>query len=201
MTVSITCCFAIRYDLPDMRNKVNTRLLFRSIAEGDSQGAFWELHEAFFSPLHRLIYSLVRNREVAEELTSDVFVQLWKSRYRLGGVENPEVYLFISARNRAFTHLRLQNAVAREMSGLLDFDLVLERNPEDIMISSEMIARINAAIAELPARCKLIFMLVKENNLKYREVAEILDISVKTVEAQMSIAFKKLSQSIPFHTY
>ncbi len=171
------------------------------MAEDNSQAALWELHEVFFTPLHRLIYSIVEKKEVAEELTSDVFIQLWQGRHRLGVVENPEVYLFISARNRAFTHLRAQKKMGQEISGLPDFDLILERNPEDILISSEMISRINVAISELPARCKLIFMLVKENGLKYREVAEILDISVKTVEAQMSIAFKKLSSSIPLHTY
>ncbi len=171
------------------------------MAEDASQTALWELHEVFFSPLHRLIYSLVHNREVAEELASDVFVQLWRGRHRLSSVENPEVYLFVSAKNRALTYLRSEKSMALEIGSLSDFDLVLERNPEDILISSEMIARINLAIAELPVRCKLIFMLVKENGLKYREVAEILDISVKTVEAQMNIAFKKLSHSIPFHTY
>src|SRR5690606_12290024 len=184
--VGIICCFATAKIA--MRKKKNTGLLFRCMAEDDSQAALWELHDAFFGPLHRLIYSLVYNREVAEELTSDVFIQLWKSRRRLGSVDNPAVYLFISARNRAFTHLRTQKTVVQPIGSLPDFDLVLERNPEDIMISSEMIARINVAIAELPARCKLIFMLVKENGLTYREVAEILDISVKTVETQMSIA-------------
>jgi len=184
-----------------MRNKTNTKLLFCRMAEDASQAALRELHEAFFSSLHRLIYSLIQHKEASEELTNDVFIQLWQGRHRLNSVENPEVYLFIAARNRAFAHLKAQKAVTQEINSLPDFDLAMERNPEDILISSEMITRINAAIQELPARCKLIFMLVKENGLKYREVAEILDVSVKTVEVQMSIAFKKLSYSIPLYIH
>ena len=73
-----------------------------------------------------------------------------------------------------------------------------EISPEQIFISSEMLRQINAAIDSLPPKCKLIFLLVKEGNLKYREVAELLNLSVKTVEAQMSIALKKISHSVPF---
>jgi RNA polymerase sigma-70 factor (ECF subfamily) len=61
-----------------------------------------------------------------------------------------------------------------------------------------MLKCINDAIAGLPPKCRMIFRLVKENNLKYREVADLLDISEKTVENQMTIALKKLSASILF---
>jgi RNA polymerase sigma-70 factor (ECF subfamily) len=61
-----------------------------------------------------------------------------------------------------------------------------------------MLRQINAAIASLPPKCRVIFRLVKENNLKYREVAELLEISEKTVENQMAIALKKLTASILF---
>jgi RNA polymerase sigma-70 factor (ECF subfamily) len=71
-------------------------------------------------------------------------------------------------------------------------------NPEQLMISAEMFKRICQAIQELPPRCQLIFKLVKEDNLRYKEVAELLHLSVKTVEAQMTIALKKLGNSVAF---
>ena len=183
-----------------MRDNVNARLAFLDLAEEGSHSALWRLHDAFFDSLYRLIYSIVHKREIAEELTSDVFIQLWQSRYRLNSVENPDVYLFVVAKNRAFAYLRVQKTAIRAIDELSDFDLAFERTPEDIMISSEMVSRINAAIQQLPPKCKLIFMMVRENNLKYREVAEILGISIKTVEAQMSIALKKLGRNIPLFT-
>jgi len=66
------------------------------------------------------------------------------------------------------------------------------------MISSEMVEFIQKAIDALPAQCKLIFILIKENDFKYKEVAEILGISVKTVENHLAIALKKISASIHF---
>jgi RNA polymerase sigma factor (sigma-70 family) len=66
------------------------------------------------------------------------------------------------------------------------------------MITSDMISRINRAIDNLPPKCKTIFRLVKEDNLKYREVAEILNISSKTVENQLAIALRKIGTAVSF---
>lgn len=181
-----------------MKTKDDIRLAFLHLANTDDGAVLWELHTYFFHRLFRLIYSIVRQKEAAEELTNDVFIQLWKSRQKLQHIENPEVYLFVCAKNRAYAHLKAKKPITDSLDDLRDFDLQLERSPEDILISSEMVQRINAAIRQLPPKCKLIFLLIKENNLKYREVAEILDISEKTVETQMNIAFKKLCRSIPF---
>jgi RNA polymerase sigma factor (sigma-70 family) len=67
------------------------------------------------------------------------------------------------------------------------------------MISGEAIQRINIAINELPPKCRLVFKLVKEDGLKYREVAELLQISLKTVENQIGIALKKIHSTINVH--
>ena len=66
------------------------------------------------------------------------------------------------------------------------------------MITSEVINRINTAIAMLPPRCKLIFKLVKEDGLRYNDIAELLNISVKTIDNQMVIAIKKIGKAINF---
>ena len=67
-----------------------------------------------------------------------------------------------------------------------------------MMITSEVINRINTAIAMLPPRCKLIFKLVKEDGLRYNDIAELLNISVKTIDNQMVIAVKKIGKAINF---
>ena len=69
-------------------------------------------------------------------------------------------------------------------------------NPETMMINAEMNRRIQQAIQLLPTRCRLIFKLIKEDGLTYRETAELLELSVKTVENQMTIAFKKIGESV-----
>ena len=64
------------------------------------------------------------------------------------------------------------------------------------MITAEMLRRINNAINALPPRCKLVFKLVKEDGLPYKEVADILDISIKTIDNQLAIALRKISEAI-----
>lgn len=159
-----------------------------------------QLHALYFNRIFKLIFSLVKQRESAEELASDVFVQLWQRREKLSEVQNHEVYLYVIARNKAFTFLKQQMSLTDPLDQIEDFKLELARSPEDLLISSEMLHRINMAINQLPPKCKLIFQLVKEQSFKYREVAEILNISPKTVEAQMGIAIKKLGKAITFST-
>lgn len=71
-----------------------------------------------------------------------------------------------------------------------------ETTPEDNLISKETIAHINAAINRLPEKTKVTFKLIREDNLKYKEVSEILGISIKTVEAHMSTAMRKLRETL-----
>jgi RNA polymerase sigma-70 factor (ECF subfamily) len=68
--------------------------------------------------------------------------------------------------------------------------------PDLLMITEEMVSKIKMAINSLPNRCRLIFKLIKEDGLKYKEVAELLNISIKTVEAQMAIAMRRMAQSM-----
>lgn len=67
------------------------------------------------------------------------------------------------------------------------------------MITAEMVTKIHKAIQSLPPKCKMIFKLIKEEGLKYKEVAALLNLSVKTVENQMTLALKKISVAIGFN--
>ena len=71
-------------------------------------------------------------------------------------------------------------------------------NPEQLLITSEAVKRIDHAIQNLPPRCKLIFKLVREDKLRYNDIAELLSISVKTIDNQMAIAVRKISSAINF---
>ena len=72
-------------------------------------------------------------------------------------------------------------------------------NPEQLLITSEAVKKINIEIQKLPPKCRLIFKLVKEDRLRYNEIARLLNISVKTIDNQMAIALKKISSAINFN--
>jgi RNA polymerase sigma-70 factor (ECF subfamily) len=73
---------------------------------------------------------------------------------------------------------------------------VADNTPEQLMISGEMARKMAEAVNNLPPRCKIIYKLIREDGLKYKEVASILEISVNTIDVQMAIACKKISESL-----
>ena len=176
----------------------DTLAIFRELAVHHSEAALWRLHSLYFHRLYAFILPMVRVKESAEEIASDVFVDIWEKRHLLTSVLRPEAYLFVCARNKALRYLQRPSIPWESFDEVEDMECILERGPHEMLISSEMLRYINDAIRALPPKCRLIFRLVKENDLRYREVAELLNISEKTVENQMGVAFKKLSASIPF---
>jgi RNA polymerase sigma factor (sigma-70 family) len=127
----------------------------------------------------------------------DVFIKLWKNKNTISAIKNLKLYLYISVKNSCINHLvKLKKINIKSIDELkIDFESITA-SAEESIISKESIKFINAEINKLPNKCKAIFILVKEEELKYSEVATLLNISVKTVEAQMSIAFKKLAAAL-----
>lgn len=172
--------------------------LFQQLSAAPDQGALWQLHKHYFHRLCAYVLSFVQLKEAAEEVTNDVFVDIWQRRHLLGKVNQPEMYLFVCAKNKAILYLKKKPLTFESADNIRDIACELAMDPYEQLIHSEMLKHINQAIAALPSKCRMIFRLVKENNLKYREVAELLDLSEKTVENQMVIALKKLTASIRF---
>lgn len=181
----------------DHDNTVQLRELQARIAIND-ETAFTQLYLHFGNRLIHFATSLVRSRETAEELTEDVFVKLWANRAHITEIENITVYLYVAVKNKALTSLSLR---ARQLV-LAPFDFLdtsvdeFAVDPYDLMITSEMMDRMHQAVELLPPRCKMIFKLIREDGLKYKEVAEILNISVNTIDVQMAIAVKKICAAL-----
>jgi len=172
--------------------------LQQRVALQDDQQAYKELFAVFYKSLLQFGYSFVHSHEIAEEIVSDVFMKVWKKRAGLQRIQNLKLYLFISTKNMALNHLRAQKKPLLQPE---EYKVQLQSvyfDPEQLMITAEMMGRVQKAIAHLPHRCQLIFKLVKEDNLKYREVAQLLNLSVKTVENQMTTALRKIGQAIQF---
>ena len=135
----------------------------------------------------------VNKKEIAEEIVADVFVNFWNQRMKMLGVENLETYIFISVKNRSLNHLRKNAAVQLVQIEDSHSEIVAYSNPEAEIERKELFFKLDQAIDTLPQQCKIIFQLVKEDGMKYKEVAEILNISHKTVQTQILRAMKKLS--------
>src|SRR5690606_34368540 len=125
---------------------------------------------------------------------SDLFIHIWEKRNQLSEISSPKNYFYQAVKNRSLNKLAKQKRQKALDTGqwLTPMNSVYF-NPEKTMISGEIIKNITRAINELPPRCRIIFKLIKEDGLKYAEVADLLEISVKTVESQMAIALRRLA--------
>ena len=162
------------------------------LAEGD-QIALKTLYDRYSTKLFQLAFAIVRSKEMAEEVVEDVFIKVWKKRVQLGRIENFTFYLYVMTKNCSRDYLRKYgNKKSINLDEVALPFYRVDTTPEDLMITEEVIHQINKGINELPTKCRLIFKLVKEDGLKYREVAELLHLSRKTVENQIGIALKKI---------
>ncbi|MBC9932114.1 RNA polymerase sigma factor [Chitinophaga qingshengii] len=171
--------------------------LQRRISLYDDESAYKALFLHFYEPLVQFAGSFVRSAPIAEEVVSDVFINIWQGRRRLTEVNNLRVYLYVSTKNVALKYL-LQQQKKNALS-LDELELDMESphyNPEEQLISAELLAKFEQAVSELPPRCKVIFKLIKEDGLRYKEIAEILDISVKTIDNQLAIALARIARAI-----
>lgn len=169
------------------------------IARSDDQTAYKELFTFLYSSLFLFAKSIVKSKEAAEEIVSDVFIRIWQKRRELEKIENLKVYLYVSTRNTAINYLSLHKRnITNPLEEFHTEFTSIYFDPEQLMITADMLALIKRAIDQLPPKCKIIFKLVKEDGLKYREVAEILGISVKTVENQLAIALQKIGNTVGF---
>jgi RNA polymerase sigma-70 factor (ECF subfamily) len=175
------------------------------IRQGD-RVAFQELFYAHYQPLCAYACSYVHSFEVAEDLIQEVFLDLWKRRSAWYPDHSLKAFLYGAVRNQALnyrrqllTRRRAQASIERESISsaddpekmLDDVELALD-NDELALDDDELALAARRAIIELPEHRRHIFMLSREENLSYAEIASTLGISVKTVETQMARALRHL---------
>jgi RNA polymerase sigma-70 factor (ECF subfamily) len=172
-------------------------VLQHRLAVFDDQQAFIKLFRHFQPALKKFAYSICQNREDAEEIVEDVFIRIWMKRRTLDQVQNLKLYLYLATRNFSLNYCRNKHNTTQlnidEMK--IEFQSLLP-DPQQQLLSLEIQEQIGKAIEELPHKCKVIFKLVKEDGLKQKDVAELLHLSLKTVENQLAIAVKRIALAI-----
>ncbi len=181
-----------------MNEKATIKELQGKIANYADMKAYESLYKMLFNSMYRFALSFVKSKEASEEIVSDAFVKIWQLGTKLNDIENIKAYLFTITKNFSLNYITQSHKVIQLDIKDVDFDdMITFEDPEGIFMSGEIIKRIKNSINELPPQCRIIFQLVKEDGLSYKEVASILDISVFTVRNQMGIGLRKLTESLP----
>lgn len=169
------------------------QLLIKKIRHDDVV-AFETLFRKYYTALQRFIWGYVNSEAVAEELVQELFTRIWENRADLSISGSFKSYLFRAARNLSIDHLRHQqvkqnwNKEQKAIHKYSDYPKSLDERLHDKLVLEE----VKQFIQELPKRRREIFMLSRYENMKYREIADLLDISMSTVETQISRALKML---------
>lgn len=162
-----------------------------------SQESYTDFFDYYFTRLTQFAVTFLKSELLAEEIVLDVFLKLWQRKELLHKIENIETYLFISIRNTALNTLKREKKFHFDM--LEDLVVNLEdykSSVENDLIANEMLDEFNAAVHLLPSKCKIIFKLAREAGLNRNEIAQTLNISVKTVDNQVSIAVDKIAERL-----
>lgn len=167
--------------------------ILRNIKAGE-QKTFEALFRTYFQPLSLYAASIINSQEDGEEIVQDLFFQIWEKRQQLHITSSLKSYLYRSVRNRCLNFIKHQKVKEKyRQEAIQQFSEAINEPSSE---SSALKEKINAAIATLPARCREVFELSRFEGLKYREIAEVLGISPKTVEVQMGKALKTLRKEL-----
>jgi RNA polymerase sigma-70 factor (family 1) len=157
---------------------------------------FNRLFNDLYAPLCRFCMKFVIDKEAAEDIVQDIFVYLWENWERLASIASIRSYLFTAAKHRSISHLQKPFSKYKD-DDRIDAQITLPGSelagPEELLAGKELEIVLKEALEALPLKCRTIFSLKRFGELSNKEVATKLHISVKTVEAQMTIALRKLT--------
>ena len=181
-------------------DKTDTLSLWKQVCFEDDLKAFELLFHTLNTRLIKFSVFYIRQKEAAEEIVSEVFVKCWENRKNLTEISNPETYLFISVKNQSFNYLKkYSNIHLVQIESSDEVEFINTFDPEKELERKELHFLLDKAVASLPQQACIVFRLIKEDGMKYKEVAEILNISPRTVQTQLFRAMKKLSVILSAH--
>jgi RNA polymerase sigma-70 factor (ECF subfamily) len=174
-----------------MKEERTDQLLWEGIKAGDEH-ALELLFKSYYASFCRSALRIVKEEAVAEELVSDVFYSIWSKRDSLDIRSNIRGYLSFSVRNHALNYLKSKKLGYVDLDEVSHQLEVSEDNPEHLLITEETLNAWERRISELPPQRQKVFRMNKLEGLTYKEIAERLSLSEKTVRNQVQIAVRTL---------
>ena len=175
-------------------------LFTQRLVDGD-QDTFEELFRQFYFPMRAFAFRFVRSMVVAEDIVQDVFLQLWTTHAQIGNIRSLKAWLFTSVHHQAANYLKHKIIEEKYSQNVLVHETVEQLNDfsienSDVMNSQEIMLLIRNTVRTLPEQTKRIFLLSRKYHLKNKDIAEFLDINIKTVEKHITIALQRLRKDL-----
>ena len=185
--------FTSKTDAPSSNSLDEERELIGRIRDGDIK-AFEQVFKLYHSGMCNYCFKKTGDKEASKEIVQEIFISLYKNRFNWQPKGNIKSYLYKAVMNRAINHNKYNRPIQASEIHVDEIKNGYHSNPEELLIQKEFNDSYRKAVEALPEKCRQIFLLIKESGLTYKEAAEVLELSVKTIEAQMRLAFQKLRQ-------
>ena len=179
---------------------IEKKELLNSISADDRE-AFNLFYNLYYDQVFRFSFFFLKDKDACREVISDVFFGIWQSRKRLMDINNLEAWIYIITKNEAIrysNHNKKNNSVSLDEIPIC-FQEKVDETPEDQLVHKEIEELLTSVINSLPERCRIIFLMARQEGLKPKEIAEILSINESTVRVQMKIAIEKIIEGIKPH--
>ncbi|MEO6304535.1 MAG: RNA polymerase sigma-70 factor [Bacteroidia bacterium] len=145
-----------------------------------------------YNSLRNAVENIISDKDASHDVVQEIFLKLWKKKNELDFILDPKAYLFKAAINASISYLETHKNRVR----LSDIRMESSENTDSLLKLKELEVKIQIALDNLPPKCKAIFVLSRYEEMKYTQIAEYLNLSVKTVENQMGIAIKRMREEL-----
>lgn len=153
------------------------------------------LYSTYYRYVCSIVYKMIGDGAAAEDISQEVFVEVWKRRETLDVNTSLKGYLRKVAVNKTLNHIRSKKMDFEQEDAILQLPST-ENSTQNILEAEDLQNAINIAVGDLPERCRIIFGLSRYEEKTYREISEQLEISIKTVENQISKALKLVRKAV-----
>jgi RNA polymerase sigma-70 factor, ECF subfamily len=177
---------------------ITDKELFQHIKRDDAT-ALKILFEKYFSALCRFAFKFVRTTDIAEEVVSDVFLNIWLKKEKIEIRTNLKTYLFTAVRNQSLNYLKKNKIHLEGIETVIKENRVSDLKADRSITYEELKGDIDTLLQQLPEKRQIIFRMNRLDGLSYKEIAEILSISIHTVQNQMVAAIKFLTDQHLHH--
>jgi len=175
--------------------------ILKKIKEGDIK-AFEQVFRAYHTPLCLYAISIIGRKDVAEEIVQELFYKLWKDRESLSILRSLKSYLYGAVRNQSLQYCEQHLVRERYKQNVLSTPKhTFDSTPLDQLEYQELEDIINRTLLQLPDRRRRIFAMHRLEGLKYKEIADHLSLSIKTIEAEMTKTYQLLRKEIEKYSY
>jgi len=171
--------------------------LVEQVAKG-SEPAFERFFKTWFKSLYAYAFTMLQDEIMAEEMVQQVFYKIWEKKEQFAVHTSVKAFLYKAVYNECLNYLKHQKHKANHKDHVvyINRNQVSDENAAMRVELNELQSHLQAALSELPEQCRTIFYMSRFDELKYREIAERMGLSIKTVEAQMGKALKILRKKL-----